>query len=100
MVPSALGRVFNQRKEKMLEIQIVKELYSVAVIDQEVSVQCEFVDSEGGLHEFLITSHAIRQLSDKLADAHEAILQKLAKPSKVVAVNLVTGPTRGEFYTP
>jgi len=84
----------------MIEIQSLHDRFAVAVIDQQISIQCEFFTPDGETLEFVITAEAIRQLSDKLQDAHQAILEKLAKPQKLIAVNLITGPTRGEVYLP
>lgn len=84
----------------MSAVDVVEDSYRVDYHGGDLSLQMQYRDFNGETHTLCISSYAIRSLAEKLFDAQSAILDKSVNPSKGIAFDLITGPTRGETYLP
>lgn len=86
--------------ETMAAVDVVEDSYGVVYQDGNISLEMKYRDFNGETNTLCISGYAIRALAEKLHEAQTALLEKSIKPSKMIAFDLITGPTRGETYLP
>lgn len=82
--------------QSLVVVDCVLNEYRADFYDDNLSIQCDYVDFEGESGTICISASAIRDLSDKLHEAQSVMLSKVIKPNKGLAVDLRLGETRGE----